>query len=166
MEIEWLLTFLPLLALVLNISVQIISAHLTSNIRLSILMAIGSGVVFDLLLLFILPISSSFFTEDVVINLLTYLALSFCYWAFLNLNMTSMRIRIARELLKNLREGLSTENLFQRYSSSELISRRIQRLQDTGHITNQKGKWVLQSRKFIMFVWVSTSLRKLIIPSN
>jgi len=158
----WLVTLSPLVALGVNVVMQIISVHLNHRIALSVFIGLFSGLMTNGVLL-----TRNFLSvEDGFISLFTYLALSFCYWAFLNLNRTSLRIRIVRELGQEKEKKLNMETLLERYSFQELINRRIERLEKAGQIIKREGKWVIQSRKFFIFLWVSTFLRKLIIPAN
>ncbi len=168
MLLQWLLTLSPIIALMINVVSQIISVHLTQRIGMSILIGLLLGLIENTLFCHFLFItdSSLFSIDNWCVSILTYLALSFCYWAFLNLNITSLRIRIARELLLEKNGILTTKILLQRYSPQEFINRRIQRLETTGQIKDQDGKWILLSKKLLLFVIVSTALRKLIIPSN
>ena len=161
MAIYLLQTFTPIAALVINVLSQIISVHCTRRISFSIIFGFICGLFFLLCLT-----GSLIFSERGLIILFTYLTLSFCFWAFLNLNITSLRIRIVRELLKSENPDVSRENLFQLYSPQELISRRIQRLEKMGHIKKKNDKWVLQSKKILFLTVVTNILRKMIIPAR
>lgn len=163
MEAQWMITLSPLAALAVNVITQVIVVHLIFRIRLSIIIGIMFGLFADIVMLF--SVWNTLSMEDGFVSILTYLALSFCYFAFLNLNMTSLRIRIARELLNANEKGLNAEILLQCYSPLELINRRIKRLEETGQIAKLNGKLILQSRKLIIFVYVSSALRRLLIRS-
>jgi hypothetical protein len=58
----------------------------------------------------------------------TFLALAFGFWTFLNLNITSMRIRILRELL---RAGgcMALSDMAEIYTPAERLRRRLERLE-------------------------------------
>lgn len=79
---------------------------------------------------------------------LTYVALAFGFWAFLNLNMTSLRIRMLRELLHS-DKGMSRAELFGRYSAEEFLRRRLARLERSGDLAPFEGQYSLGSRKLI-----------------
>lgn len=163
MATQWWLVILPLIALFINVSTQVIAIHYSSRFWLSILMGLTLGVAASLVIQTSVAPASTL--EDTFINLLTYLTLSFCYFAFLNLNLTSLRIRVARELLKS-DYGLNTEILLERYSPHELILRRLKRLEQSGQISKTNGNWSLKSKKLFIFIWVSSLLRWLIIPAK
>ncbi len=160
----WLLSFSPLISFFINIATYLICVKIHSKIGLSIVFGIAIGLICDLILVCFSSDTSNFTILDVSISLLTYLAWSFCFWAFLNLNITSLRIRIVRDLLKE--KTLSTDKLFSQHSQHELIMRRLKRLVSTNQITKHQGKWRLKSKKLLIFVYVSIVLRKLIIPSK
>jgi hypothetical protein len=156
----WLIPLSPIISLVFNVLAQMISAHVTGRIGFSILVGLVFGLLIELLLLSRVP-----FGESASIGTLSYLAFSFCFWAFLNLNLTSLRIRLLRELFGQP-HGLAIEHLKARYSPEEIVARRIERLQKNGQIITHNGKWALASRTLLIFVYVSTLLRKLIIPKR
>jgi hypothetical protein len=79
---------------------------------------------------------------------LTYVALAFGFWAFLNLNMTSLRIRMLRELLHS-RSGMSRAELFDRYSTEEFLRRRLTRLERSGDLALVDGRYRLGSQKLL-----------------
>lgn len=164
MKIEWLLTLSPLIGLAINVVGQVTSVHLFHRVSLSILAGLVIGLGGTIFIYYLLSDKAFFPIGMGCTSVLTYLSLSFCYWAFLNLNITSLRIRMARELLSN--NLLQTKDLLRQYSPQELFNRRIQRLETAGHIKNLSGKWTLLSKKLLIFIIVSSNLRKLIIPSK
>jgi hypothetical protein len=72
-----------------------------------------------------------------VFNGLTYLALAYGYFNFVNLNLTSLRIRILQELLE-VEQGLTVEAILRQYGADDLIDSRLTRLTRGGQII-QKG---------------------------
>lgn len=73
------------------------------------------------------------------INLLTYLALAFGYFNFVNLTVASLRIR----LLEEIRESggsLPAEALKAAYNSREVVAIRLQRLIQGGHLVEKDGR--------------------------
>jgi hypothetical protein len=78
----------------------------------------------------------------------TYVALAFGFWAFLNLNMTSLRIRILRELLHS-EDGMSRAELFGQYSAEEFLHRRLARLERSGDLAFVDGHYSLGSQKLL-----------------
>ncbi len=82
------------------------------------------------------------FIADILINLLTYAALGYCYFHFINLGETARRIRIVRELFE-AREGLSLDEILKRYSAEEIINRRFVRLIETNQVILKDNKYFI-----------------------
>src|SRR6202044_731040 len=81
--------------------------------------------------------------QEMVCQFGTYVALSFCFWAFINLNLTSIRIRALRHLLQV--GGTATiSDLLETYSDSERLQRRLMRLRNGGQIQLVGGNWHLR----------------------
>lgn len=150
---KWLLVLSPLIALVVNVMATMLTGFKYSTMR-SVVVGLCCGLWFDLLM------NAS---DGVWISVFTYLALSFCFFAYLNLNLTSIRIRIIREILP-YPAGTSIHALG--YTPDEAFMRRLTRLQAAGHINKVDGRWYLQARKFLPFVVISGFLRRLIIKNR
>ena len=165
MTTAWQLALLPLLGLFVNVVAQVVSTHLYHRVGLAILIGLLCGFIADIYLLSHLTYHADYSIPDACVNIFTYLSFSFCYWAFLNLNITSLRIRLMRELL-NHPNGLNSEQLLQKYSADELVSRRILRLERSGQIIQSEGKWTLCSRKLILLASILYFIRKLVIPTQ
>lgn len=96
-------------------------------------------------------------------SVVTYLAFSFGFWAFLNLNMTSLRIRVLREILRS--DGAITRaELHRRYSPGEFLRRRLARLRHYGHLRFHEGHYYLGSRNLLYISYFLDTLRLLILP--
>lgn len=149
MSVENLLIILPIISLGVNVVAQILLRRLFNQIAWSIIGGFLIGLLCDV-------------SVGDLVSLMTYLALSFCFWAFLNLNITSLRIRLIRELLHEP-NGLSNDVVLERYSPVELIKRRIIRLEQSGQIKIYQQKWIVHSRALLIFVWVSAFLKWLIV---
>jgi hypothetical protein len=90
----------------------------------------------------------------------TYLGLSFCFWAFLNLNITSLRIRILRQLL-HAGGSMPMSELLAGYPESERLQRRLSRLQNGGQIVLVDGKWRIRSSPVLMLAKSIDVIRKI-----
>lgn len=99
-------------------------------------------------------------------NIIAYLALAFCYWAFLNLNITSLRIRILRELLAAPNHALPLDALASAYRPDEMLERRLKRLINVGQAREQDGRYVLAARQFLLLARCVESFRALILPKQ
>ena len=71
-------------------------------------------------------------------NLVAYLAFSFGYFNFINLNIASLRIRMLQELAEAGGE-MPVEALTGLYNTEEVIALRIDRLASGGHLSSGRG---------------------------
>lgn len=161
---EWLLSFSPIISLMVAVFAQIILSHQSKKIGQSIVFGVLLGLFIQIGLLCLLRKYTPINWQDDCAELLTFFSLCFCFWAFLNLNLTSLRIRLLHELNSGLQ--LTTENLLQKYSPTELIKRRIDRLKLSGQIKQENNNWILNSRKLLIFVYVSSFLRNVLMVNR
>ncbi|MBY0522095.1 MAG: hypothetical protein K2R98_01775 [Gemmataceae bacterium] len=80
---------------------------------------------------------------DVVVlllfNALIYLALSYGYFNFIQLNVSSLRIRMLHELSVNA-QGLSEQKLLDLYNEREMLEYRLARLVQGQQIAERRGR--------------------------
>jgi len=74
------------------------------------------------------------------VGMITYCTLSYCYFHFVNLGETARRIRIIRELYDS-KNGLTMEEILERYDAGDIIEKRIGRLLNNGQIIYKEGKY-------------------------
>jgi hypothetical protein len=146
--IRWLVVASPVMAFAINCAIYLLLRRVTGlRIALSIIGGLGFGlglVILAGLAIGRLGYADIDFVEALICQLGTYIALSFCFWAFLNLNLTSIRIRVLRHLLQV--GGTATiSGLLETYSDSERLQRRLARLRNGGQIELVGGNWRLRS---------------------
>jgi hypothetical protein len=95
------------------------------------------------------------------VNLATYAALSYCFFAFINLGKTSLRIRIFDEILRS-RSGLSRQELFSLYDYRRMVELRLGRLLSKGQVVNRDGRYFLRG-SFLWFVAVVVRAAKWVV---
>ena len=142
----WLPVLSPVVATALNCLVYLV---LKRAFKLGLTASIFGGLGIGLAAITIFAVSTLYdFTAEPAALLLsqigTYLGLAFCFWAFLNLNITSLRIRMIRQLL-DAGGAMTMAGLMNTYSDSERLQRRLRRLQETGQIVLVEGKWQIRS---------------------
>jgi hypothetical protein len=91
--------------------------------------------------------------------------LAFGYWAFVNLNITSLRIRILREIL-HAGAGISRQQLTAEYSAEEFLRRRLERLRNGGQISFRDERWRLESRTLPALAQVLGVIRAVVLPAR
>jgi hypothetical protein len=97
-----------------------------------------------------------------LLDLLTYLALAFGYFNFVNLTVASLRIRLLEEL--SLHGGrLSRQALVDRHSSANVFGIRLKRLIGGGHLVEQQGRLFTGKRVFLVVARIFDMLRWVIL---
>jgi hypothetical protein len=149
---EWLLTFAPIIGLGANCLTHILCRKvfgLRTDYALVCGFLLGLLITAGVIAANVPASASAGDLAGLWITLgLTYVALAFGFWAFLNLNMTSLRIRMLRELLHS-EHGMSRVELFGRYSAEEFLRRRLVRLQRSGDLALVDGRYRLGSQKLL-----------------
>jgi hypothetical protein len=83
-----------------------------------------------------------------VLNLVTYAALGWGYFHFVNLCIASLRIRVLEELVEQ--GGTASDSfLFSRYNDHQLIETRLARLVRGGHLAYHDGRYLGGNRHFL-----------------
>ncbi len=152
MRAEWLLTFAPIIGLGTNCLMYILGRKVF-GIRTGFALVCGFLLgLFIAAVVVATNVPAAISTGDLAglwATLgLTYVALAFGFWAFLNLNMTSLRIRMLRELLRS-EHGMARAELFDRYSPEEFLRRRLARLERSGDLGLFDGHYSVRSRKLL-----------------
>ena len=144
--ISWLVLASPLLGFAINCATYLLLRRVASSrIVVSILGGLGFGFVTVAgFAIGCLGYAEFNFIQALICQLGTYMALSFCFWAFLNLNLTSIRVRVLRHLLQ-IGGSATISDLLAAYSDSERLQRRLVRLRNGGQIELVRGNWRLRS---------------------
>jgi hypothetical protein len=123
---EIIIASVPIIGLFVNALIQVLSFRFFRHLGLLKSIFLGVGAGFFVLVLLSLILSQQWIIS-IFVQGLTYIALSYCYFHFINLGQTARRIRILREFY-DAPNGLSCEELLMFYNSKEIIERRIERL--------------------------------------
>lgn len=86
-----------------------------------------------------MPISPQDRVGYVVLNLLTYLALAFGYFNFVNLTVASLRVRLLEEI-REAGGALPADAVEAAYNSRGVVAIRLQRLVQGGHLVDKDGR--------------------------
>ena len=80
------------------------------------------------------------------------IALSYCYFTFVNLTATSLRIRLLRLIRNDPELGRQPDRLAKGYSIYDIVDIRMDRLKAWGYVREEEGRIVLLRRP--MFYWI------------
>jgi hypothetical protein len=165
---SWTIAIAPVAGLAFNVLTQIAIAHISrEQIGKSIVTGISFGLCVTLAVTWLgvtkEPSVDGGFLDVWLLGVTTYLALSFGFWAFLNLNMTSMRIRVLRELFW-AGGSIALSDLLGTYSPAERLHRRIERLERAGQLVLIGDRWRLGSWQVLLIARCIEVSRMLILP--
>lgn len=130
---NWLLAITPLLGLVIQIIVSFILTKRFSNNALwkDLFLGFCTGLLFTLFFSITVAKSNALSLVDIFgitcVNSLAVVALCFCYFNFVNLNYTSLRIRLLREFVKQGGK-LSLTEILKKYDAEVILTARLSRL--------------------------------------
>lgn len=163
---QWTIAIAPLAGLAIDVVTQIVVVHLTrGKVGASIIIGILSGLALTLAVVSLgltkAPGATDGFVDTWLLGVATYFALAFGFWAFLNLNITSLRIRILRELLR-AGGSIALSDMPAVYTPAERLNRRLERLAKGGQITCEDGRWLLRSWQVLAIARGVKALRGLI----
>lgn len=99
---------------------------------------------------------------DVMICLLTFGGLNYCYTNFVNLNFTSLRVRLLKELLDS---GGSEEisKIVNKYGSRAILQRRLERLVDWGQLERNNNLFRAKPGLFLWLALFFTLVKKVML---
>jgi len=167
MVIDYLQVSVSILGFLANIISQVASFHyfLTLGLFRSIILGFAVGfitlVFFEIYLFFVSFQANGDFSPIVGVNLATYISLAYCYWAYINIGETSLRIRILREL-HDSKEGLSMNELLAIYNPDDMFEKRLERLVKYKQIIRRGEKYFI-NKKILLIVAKIIVIMKLII---
>jgi hypothetical protein len=101
-----------------------------------------------------------------LLGMLTYLALGFGYFNFVNLNVTSLRVRLLRELLERHPDGLVRDDIIRRYGAQAVLRLRLERLVRSGQVVVRGDRLFIGRKGVLLIARIFTLLRRLVIPSR
>jgi hypothetical protein len=158
----------PLAGLAFAVSAQITIVHVSrGKVGASIIIGILGGLVATLAAIALgraeTAGATGGFVDTWLLGVATYLALAFGFWAFLNLNITSLRVRILRQLL---RAGghMALSDMAESYTPAERLRRRLERLEKGGQIMCENGRWRLRSWQVLAIARCVEAWRSFILP--
>jgi hypothetical protein len=167
---QWTITIAPVAGLAFTVLTQILVAHLSrGKVGASIMIGILAGLAVTLAVIALgraeTTRATGGFADTWLLGAATYLALAFGFWAFLNLNITSMRIRILRELLR-AGEQMTLSDMAVLYTPAERLRRRLGRLEKGGQIMREDGRWLLGSWQVLAVARCVEAMRSLLFPGR
>ena len=101
-------------------------------------------------------------TTAVIVNAPIYAALSYCYFNFVNLGQSSIRIRIYSEIAAS-GNGVSMQHIALEYNEEALMRMRLQRMIESGDIMERNGRYVVGRQRLVVIARIIFAMKKLIL---
>lgn len=163
-----LISLIPIIGFTINILIQVLTSRYFK--RIGFLNTVYLGFSMGLLGLFVMELlvytsqSTSFIDLSfiAIANFITYSALGYCYFHFINLGETARRIRILRELY-GTDTGLTMDEILARYNAKDIINNRLDRLLGAGQIVLIDGKYFIGSPIMLLISKTMVALRWVIL---
>jgi len=164
MVISYLEVLSPVTGLIINGLCQVLCFRYISNVGLlkSIFLGFAAGlfgvITLETYIFFAMTKSMQDFIGIIIVNLMTYSALGYCYFHFLNLGETARRIRIIRELYDS-EGGLSLSGILERYNSGDIVQKRVERLLNNRQIIERNGRYYIGNPVMLMMANIMVALK-------
>ncbi len=95
------------------------------------------------------------------VNLLTYTALGYTYFHYINLGETARRVRILRELTEH-EGGMDEQEILAKYNSRDIIEKRLGRLLKNKQVILRDGKYYI-GRPTVLWIAKIINVIKMIV---
>ena len=155
LHISLLLAVVPIFALAAIVLLQIMMAWTWPNRSPWWSLSIASPIGMVLTVLATIVISIHHPDAEVLsytmVNCAACIALAFCYFNFVNLNYTSLRIRMLRELLTH-ENGVSMDELKARYSADVVLDLRLKRLVSSNQLRFDGARYQLGGSRTLLAI--------------
>jgi hypothetical protein len=167
---NWSIALAPLLGLAANVLAHLAAANAArGKVGVSMMAGTACGLAITLAATYAGSAAAPGLRVDLfdtwLLGIASYLALSFGFWAFLNLNLTSMRIRMLRETFR-AGGSIPLAILLERYAPAERLRRRLERLAKGGQLVKLDGRWRLRSRHLLVVAQCLRLMRVIVLPRH
>lgn len=168
MTLSFLHVLVPVLGLFVNMIVQLLGVRCVQSVNyyksVSYGFFVGLFVVLALELIFMLFETKEIFNLIALsfANLVTYLFIAFSYFAFINLGVSSLRVRLLEELGQS-KGGLSMSELLNKYGSREIVKNRIEKLEKAGQLQLIGDRYYLGESLALLMVKILEFLKFIVL---
>lgn len=160
----WLLS--PVVALTFNVIVQVMAfrrsrgGHFFRSVIAGFLGGAGALVLLEAAHAFL---AKSWEPADaLLLDVPIYAALSYCYYNFVQLGQTSIRIRLYMEIAERA-GGLAAVEIARTYNERTLMHARLQRLLESGDIVERGGRFLIGKQRLVLVAFVLFLAKKILL---
>lgn len=165
---NYLNVFSPIIGLAVNAVSSICIFRYSRKVSLlkSLFIAFGLGISILLIIDFWAFFNGCLASlSNIFVNIITYSALSYCYFHFVNLGETARRVRILRELYDS-KEGLSMKEILERYNAKEIIEIRMKRLINNGQVVVRNGRYYIGGGAVLFMARVIDAMKSMLLRKS
>jgi hypothetical protein len=166
-----LLVLVPLAGMTVNVALQLLLARMplaVGPVRRQFF-CFGCGLLLTLAALAIELPRARMDARDrlglATMYVLSYAFLGFIFFNVINLNVSSLRIRMLKEYLARDPAPLSDSELMRKYPAGDRLDARLDRLEAGGQIVRRNGRIYIRRRSVALIAHVFAGLRALLLPS-
>ena len=158
----------PIVGLFVNTLVQILAYRLIKSVSLLKTVVLGFVIGFATVMACGIAWYQTAMPDvmelmgQLALNLLTYVALGYCYFHFINLGETARRIRILRELLDS-KGGLTLEAILERYNAADIVSNRLRRMIRNRQIVLHDGRFYMRKSVLLYMGKTINGLKRVLL---
>jgi hypothetical protein len=166
-SVDWLWIALPVVALASDMAIQMLTFRVKGRRDpwASILLGVAAGLL--------VVIAGSVWaarrpgSADAIalmaMNVVSFVALAYGYFAFVNLNFTSLRVRFLRELI-HFDRPVSAVELLGVYDARQALALRLDRLLEKGQLVERSGRYYVEgTNSFLLLAYILDFLKWLIL---
>ena len=168
MAMDLLHVIIPVLGLLVNITLQLMGVRYMASVDYYRSIAYGFRSGLFLVLVFeaaFLSFGGKELSDSIALsiaNITVYLLIAFSYLAFINLGVSSLRFRLLDELDRSV-EGLSMEEILERYNSREIIKNRVEKLEKIGQLIRKNDRFYLDRSTALLMVKILELLKFVVL---
>ncbi len=161
-------TFSPVFGLLANVMFQLALCRYVRNLRL--LHSVFIGFVCGSVVLLFSEIAYAYAMNlslmdslgQIAVSTISYAALGYCYFHFINLGETARRVRIVREIYDS-KTGLSMKEILERYNAKSIVDMRISRLVNNGQVIYRDGRYYIGKLTVLLMAKIIVSMKLIIL---
>jgi hypothetical protein len=170
-ETTLLLLLAPAAGLLTDVLLQAALPRLATrsgHIRLQFF-SFGAGAVTTVILLAAMMYRWPFTAPDragyFVLHFLIYACFGFCFFNVISANVSSLRVRILKEMLARHPAPMGNAALRAQYSAREMLAARLARLERGGQIDARAGRYYLRKKSIALIGGFFAALRRLLLKA-
>lgn len=158
----------PIAALAVNVLAQIALVRLARGAHFLRSAAGGFGIgllalaAIEAWLITRVPGAGETWGKALLVSVPTYIGLSYCFFNFINLGQSSIRIRLYSEIASTP-DGVSVEQMTREYNEDALMHARLHRLTESGDIIEREGRYFVGRRRLVPVAAIIFGLKAFIL---